>query len=119
MLATSAGLISKLVEYNIATGATVIVSEDDNGVFKFDFNGYITGINKIDDLLIFSEWGNNIRRMNIPRAKGYGLNGFTEADIALIVKPPIYPPKITLQTTTSPTEEENFIEEKFPYFSYR
>ncbi len=119
MLATSTGLVSRLVEYNIVSGATVIVSEDSLGIYNFDFNGYITGINIIDDLLLFSEWGNNPRRVNIPRAKGYGLNGFTEDDIALIVKPPIYKPRITLQTTGSPTQEENFIEEKFPYFGYR
>ena len=122
-LATTDGMLSKIVEYNTNTSVTTDVTVDNRGLLKFDKNGYITGVNVIDDLLIFSEWGNNIRRVNIERAKQItldnGVNGFEEEDITLIVKPPYNKPTINLQTTTSESQEENNIEEKFIVFATR
>lgn len=118
-LATSSGALSKIVEYDTNTGVSVDIIKDDTSKLKFNKNGIITGVNVIDDLLIFSEWGNNIRRINIERAKNYGLNNFTEEDITLIVKPPFNKPLLKLGNTTSESQKENNIEEKFIYFSYR
>lgn len=118
-LATTNGVLSKIVEYDTNTGVSVDIIKDNTSKLKFNKNGIITGVNVIDDLLVFSEWGNNVRRINIERAKNYGLNNFTEEDITLIVKPPFNKPTLTLGNTTSASQKENNIEEKFIYFSYR
>lgn len=118
-LASTDGQISIDAEYNIGTDTTTIVLKDTTGVLKYDKTGFITGWDEIDGLQIWSEWGNNIRRINTERAKTYGVDGFTEDDITLIVKPPLQKLKLTLQDTTTPALEENNIEEKFIYFSYR
>ena len=117
-LASTNGVISKVVEYNILNNNTTIVSEDNQSILNFNKNGFITGVNEINGLLLFSEWGNNPRRLNIERAKGYGLNGFTEDDIAVAIKPPQQKLVITLEDTIG-SGEENYIEEKIIYFSYR
>tara|TARA_R110000822_G_scaffold241380_3_gene370704 strand:+ start:10646 stop:14854 length:4209 start_codon:yes stop_codon:yes gene_type:complete len=116
-LASTDGLISKIVEYNITDNTTTIVSEDNNGTFNFDKTGFITGINEFDGRLFWSEWGNNPRRIDVERAKTYGLNGFTEEDIQVVLIPPHQKPTITLQDTGS--EKENNIEEKFLSFAYQ
>ncbi|WP_439132504.1 hypothetical protein [Polaribacter sp.] len=118
-LATTNGQLSKIVEYDTNTEITTDVTVDTRGVLNFDKNGYITGVNVIDDLLVWSEWGNNIRRINIERAKNYGENGFEEEDITLIVKPPHDKPQISLQDLTKKNVLENNIEEKFICFAYR
>ena len=115
-LASTDGMISKIIEFNIGDSITTVVAEDDNGTLNFNKDSYITGINEINGLLIFSEWGNNPRRLNVERAKTYGINGFTEEDIQLIVIPPYQKLKITLQDSGN---EENNIEEKFLSFSYQ
>ena len=111
--------ISKILEYNIKNETTEVVADDTTGVLKFNKEGYVTGINEIDGLLFISEWGNNPRRLNIERAKTYGQNGFTEDDIAVIVKPPINKPVISLENTDTDSQQENNIVEKFIYFAYR
>lgn len=118
-LATSEKKFSKIVQFNKTTGLTEDIIKDDLGILKFDKNGYITGVNEINGLLIFSEWGNNVRRVNVDRAKNYGLNGFTEEDITLIVKPPKQKLNITLRKSTTLNKEENNIEDKMFAFSYR
>lgn len=123
LLATTDGLKSKILEFNTVTEVTATVINDVNGLLKFDKSGYITGINIIDDLLIISEWNNNIRKINIERHKQYEDEGKTallsEEDITLIVKPPYNKPLISLQNTTTSSEDENNLEEKLIYFSYR
>lgn len=118
-LASPTGQYSKIVEYDIIADATVVIIEDDASILKFNYNSYITGINEINGLLIFSEWGNNPRRVNIERAKTYGLSGFTEEDIMIAVIPPHQKLRITLQNTISVTGQENFLEEKMIAFSFR
>lgn len=118
-LASTSGLFSKIVEYNILTDTTTDVLHDTNGILNLDKDGYITGLNEIDGLLFWSEWGNNVRRVNVERAKTYGTNGFTEDDIKVIVKPPFQKLRLTLENTDTSTQQENNIEEKFLYFSYR
>lgn len=119
LLASTNGVISKIVEYDINLNTTSIIAQDSTSILKFNKAGYITGINELNGLLFISEWGNNPRRINIERAKTYGLNGFTEDDISLIVKPPMQKLKLTLQTTDSILKEENNMEENFFSFSYR
>lgn len=119
MLASTNGVISKVIEYNVLTEVTVRILEDNQSILNLKKDGFITGINEVDGLLIWSEWENNPRRINIERAKGYGLNGFTEEDIQLVIIPPYNKLKITPILADPLLDEENNIKEKFTYFSYR
>lgn len=118
-LASTNAVISKIIEYNIDNGATTIVCEDNASILKLVKGGYITGINEIDGLLYWSEWGNNPRRINVERAKTYGINGFSEEDIMVLVKPPLQKLRITLTSATTDSQEENNIVEAMFAFSYR
>lgn len=118
-LASTAGQFSKIVEYDINNDTTTDILHDTLGILNLDKDGYITGINEIDGLLFWSEWGRNPRRINVERAKTYGTNGFSEDDITVIVKPPFQKLRLTLENTDTETQQENNIEEKFLYFSYR
>ena len=112
----TAGHYSKIIEYDIKTGVSTRVLE---GELSFNYNDYITGIDEIDGLAYFSELGNPPRRINVERAKTLAVNAFTEDDIINIVYPPLQKIKVTLQDTTTPTQTQNNIEEKFIAFSYR
>ncbi len=118
-LASTDGQISKIVEYNITNNITTDVLNDDQGILNFVKKGYITGVDEINGLLIFSEWGNNTRRVNIERAKLYGKNGFTEEDIALMIKPPLQKMEITLRASNTLAQKENNIEKRMFAYSYR
>lgn len=116
-LATEDGAISKICEFNVADQTSSVIAHDNTSILNLQKNGYITGIDEIDGLLYWSEWGNNPRRLNVERAKGYGLNGYTEDDIMVAVMPPLDKLKLTLQLTES--EEENYLEEKMFAFSWQ
>ena len=118
-LATSARMLSKVIEYDIINETTTQLLNDTNGVLRFAKNGYITGVNEINGLLYWSEWENNPRMINIERAKTYGTNGFTEDDIKVIKRPPVQKLRTTLQNTVFNSQQENFIEDIMIHFSYR
>lgn len=118
-LASTDGQISIDVEYDINNDSSLIVLKDTQGILNYDKNGYITGWNEINGLQIWVEEHNNVRRINTERAKTYGINGFTEDDITLIVKPPLQKLRLTLQNSETVIEEENNIVEAFYSFSYR
>ena len=76
----------------------------------------LTDADNLKKFIYFTDGLNPPRRINVATAKGYEVNGFTEEDINVIVKPPLSPPKIELQDTQ---EEQNNIKEKFIVFAYR
>lgn len=117
-LASTNGLTSITAEYSLLTGNTGIILKDTNGVLNYDKTGYITGINEIDGMLFWSEWGNNPRYVNIERAKTYGTNGFDENDIKVIKRPPIQKLKASLQSSEDSNTKNN-IEDIMIAFSYR
>ena len=116
-LATTTGLLSKVIEYNIGTDTTTTILHDTTGILNLDKNGYITGINEIDGLLYWTEWGNEPRVANVARAKTYGTNGYTADDLKVIKRPPIQKIRTTLQNTVDNSQEENNIEDIFVSFS--
>jgi hypothetical protein len=103
-------------EYNQNSGVTTMVLGDSNGVLNFNREYRITGVNYIDGLLYWTDDLNPPRRVNIQRAKSYGMNGFTEVDINVIVAPPLHAPTVELSYDT---EIPNNLVDKFVYFSYR
>ena len=107
-------------------GVDMVVSYNDNtdsltyhvistSVLNFDDNYLITGVDKIEDLLFWTDDLNPPRRINVTRS--YPQEPvLTEADINVIVAPPASAPQITLINLPG---EENYIESRFISFSYR
>ena len=113
-----------IFRYNQNTETTITLLQDTKGrVLKFDASYLITGVNIIDDLLFWTDNLNPPRRLNVVR--NYATDGFTEDDISVIVKPPLFAPTIRLEDTiqvagqSNISGEENNMEETFIEFSYR
>ncbi|MFJ1491850.1 hypothetical protein [Capnocytophaga canis] len=93
----------------------------ESNVLNFNEKHLITGVNILIDsdnknrFLVFTDNLNEPRCVNIGRAKTYGENNFTEADIVLIKEPPRYAPT-TLFTYSAGT---NNLESKFVAFAYQ
>lgn len=116
-----------LLEYDAANNVTSILLKDTrtsgNGRVLDLKDGYrITGIVKIisedpdKDLLMWTDDQMEICCINIERAKTWGTNGFSEADIFLIKPQPKYPPEVT---PTYSSDNSNYVEELFVAFGYR
>ena len=106
-----------IFRYNETTGATLTILQDTKGrVLKFDRFHIITGINIIGNLLLWTDDLNAPRRVNFTR--NYGIDGFTEDDISVIVRPPLFAPTISLKETGNDSEENN-LKDTFIEFSYR
>ena len=88
-------------------------------VLNFNPQYLITGVNIIDDLLIWTDNYNQPRKINVNRQYPVPLLGndaITEEDIALIQAPPVSAPTILFKNVE---EQENYIEDKFVCFAYR
>lgn len=110
-----------IYEYNESLGLTTIVLKATKvtpttpSILNFNKTFYVTGINYINGLLFWTDNYNPPRRINIERAKNYGVDGFTQEDINVIVAPPLNAPNIALTLEG----DTNNLENKFIYFSYR
>jgi hypothetical protein len=121
----SADEADAIFEYNESLDLTTPVlkcQRDVNGKTLLNFNKQfiVTGINYINGLLFWTDNYNPPRKINVERCKNYAINNFatvTEADINVIVQPPLSSPTIVLSNDTSTTA--NNLENKFIYFSYR
>ena len=114
-----------IVSLNVQTGVIVyrVVSVNDGGgtntTLNFNNKYLITGVNKIEDLLFFTDNYNQPRKINVKSTydlPSAGIDGFTNEAILVIKKPPINSPTIIPLTTSS---EENFLEDRFICFAYR
>lgn len=114
-----------IVSLNVQTGVIVyhVVSVNDGGgtntTLNFNEKYLITGVNKIEDLLFFTDNYNQPRKINVKSTydlPSAGIDGFTNEAILVIKKPPINSPTIIPLTTGS---EENFLEDRFICFAYR
>jgi len=121
------GKLDMVVSYNVNTTAVVyhLISINDGGgvntTLNFNPEYLITGVNKVEDLLFFTDNLNQPREINVKR--GYSqpdtitlLDGFDYDDILVIKRPPSAAPEVAL-VTTSPNE--TFLEERFICFAYR
>jgi hypothetical protein len=114
-----------IFEYNEIYQFTSIVLLCTEGQLNFNKNYPVTGINFIPitrDEGPFIYWTDGLnppRRINVSRCKGYATDDpkITE-DINVILRPPLYSPKIDLSFDNS-IDTSNNIQEKFIYFSYR
>ena len=116
---------SYVCEYDSDNNASSFVLIDTraghNNVLNFTKTNFIESNILIDidnnkRFLFFTDGLNPPRRVEIDSAKLIDGNDFDKYDIDVIQKPPLYPPVLSLQSATN---EENTIEERFLYFSYR
>ena len=128
------GKIDLVVSFNTNTfSLTYHVITIDNGggvdtTLNFNPQYLITGVNKIEDLLFFTDNYNAPRSINVTRSYAipsgaplYDAGGFTgqallEESLLVIKKPPSEAPTVKLISTAG---EQNFLEERFISFAYR
>ena len=128
------GKLDLVVSFNTNTfSLTYHVITIDNGggvdtTLNFNPQYLITGVNKIEDLLFFTDNYNAPRSINVTRSYAipsgaplYDAGGFTgqallEESLLVIKKPPSESPTVKLVNTTG---EQNFLEERFISFAYR
>jgi len=114
-----------IVSFDTKTGIVVyhVISINDgtnvNTTLNFDEKYLITGVNRVEDLLFFTDNLNAPRRINVKKNYADPVNnvdGFLEEDILVIKRPPVSSPTINLVQTGG---QENFLEERFICFAYR
>lgn len=119
------GKLDLIVSYD--TNASIltyhIISVDDGGgtntTLNFNNRYLITGVNKIDDLIFFTDDYNQPRFINVNRVylpPSANIDQFSNESILVVKKPPVESPSI-LPTTVA--GQENFLEENFICFAYR
>ena len=118
---------SYILEYDVDNDLTTFVLQDERvgnlNVLNFNRDYLITDPRILVDsdnnrtFLLLTDNNSFIKQINIERAKTYGLNNFTEDDISLIKKPPLFSPSITLGNDVSNLSDG--LEEVFLIFSYR
>ena len=114
---------SYICEYDHKTGSSSLLMSDTRIENVLNFNrsnkiqaNILTDADNNKKFIYFTDGYNPPRRINISTARGYGDSGFDHDDINVIVKPPIFSPKIKM--VSSDAKEENNIEEKFIMFAY-
>ena len=125
---TVTGKLDLVVSYNTLTqGINYHVismrkeGSNDQTTLNFDPSYLITGVSIIENLLFFTDNLNQPREIDI--TKSYDtpnsvttVDGFTEEEILVIKKPPLYAPEVQLTTVGG---EETYMEERFICFAYR
>ena len=119
------GKLDLIVSYNVITGAIIyhVVSINDGNnastTLNFNPNFLITGVNKIDNLIFFTDNLNAPRVINIDfnyQDPFNNIDQFTSDEILVIKQPPVSAPTLNLLTTTL---EDSFLEDNFVCFAYR
>jgi len=110
--------VDMIVSYNEVIDALTyhVVS---TSVLNFDPKYLITGVNIIDDLLLWTDNRNQPRKINTNRSYPQpvaGVDQITEADIALIVAPPTQSPTVAMKNISG---FENYMDVRFVCFGYR
>lgn len=119
------GKLDLVVSYNDNTNTTTyhLISINDGGgvntTLNFDKKYLITGVNKIENLLYFTDNLNQPKQVNVTRNYANpvaGVDGFSEESILVIKRPPANSPTIVPEATSS---QDNFLEDRFICFAYR
>jgi len=110
--------VDMIVSYNEVIDALTyhVIS---TSVLNFNPQYLITGVNIVDDLLLWTDNYNQPRKINVNRHYPFpvaGVDQISEADIALITAPPSASPVVTTLTAGG---FENFIDTRFVCFAYR
>lgn len=111
-------MVAKFHDNGDGTGVTSILLAETKGrlneILKFNTSYLITGVNLVDNMLFWTDNLNPPRKINVTRT--YKVNQFTEADISVIVAPPLNPPTVVLSNDGS---DSNNIKDRFIRFAYR
>jgi len=107
--------VDMIVSMNVESGFTVyhVVS---TSVLNFSRQNLINGVNKVEDLLFFTDGYNPPRKINVKRSYPTEPD-LKESDISVIVAPPHEAPTIELINIAK--DDANYIEDKFLSFAYR
>ncbi len=115
---STAGIVDLVVSFNIESNIlTYHVATEGltSTVLNFNPEFLITGVNRVEDLVFWTDNYNQPRFININR--NYDAASPTlEEQLLVIKKPPASAPEIELRNLSG---EENFIEESFITFAYR
>jgi len=112
------GNVDMILSYN-TNNNVVIYHVVSTTVLNFSLDYLINGINKVDDLLFWTDNLNPPRKINVTRSYSQpilAVDQITEDDISVIVAPPLEAPSLQLYNQSG---EENYITERFISFSYR
>ena len=131
------GKVDMIVSFNTNNNTTVyhVVSVDDGTgsgktTLNFDPKFLVTGIDKIENLLFFTDDKNPPRTINVKRNYDdpvAGIDGIVEEDISVIVKPPGFEDSVagniplpvpSVEPFIAPGDE-NYMETRFLSFAYR
>ena len=97
-----------------------------NTTLNFNPKYLITGVDKVNDLLFFTDNYNAPRCINVtksyaqPNVSGIDYNGdptLLEERLLVIKRPPLYAP--TIELVDIPASEDNFLEDRYICFAYR
>ena len=128
------GKLDLIVSYNTNTFLLIyhVITIDNGGgvntTLNFNPQYLITGVNKIEDLLFFTDNYNAPRSINVNRnyaipsgaplidAGGIPAALLLEESLLVIKRPPLESPTVQLVNTQG---EQNFLEERFISFAYR
>ncbi len=115
---SASGYVDMIVSFNTLTQNLVyhVVSET---VLNFSATYLINSVNKIDDLLFFSDNFNPPRKINVTRNYDppvAGVDQISEEDISVVKPPPTESPSIKLDMVAG---GDNYIEDTFICFAYR
>ena len=119
------GKLDLIMSYNTNTEVLTyhVISIDDGGgvntTLNFDEQYLITGVNKIDDLLFFTDDLNPPRFINVTSSYDIpvtNIDQITAEEFLVIKKPPVNSPSIVSRESTS---DNNYLEERFLSFAYR
>ena len=124
--------LDMIVSYNMINNSVKyhVISVDDGGgtntTLNFNSQYLITGVDKIDDLLFFTDNFNQPRFINVTSSYAYpatNIDGGSSAAAALLAesllvvkKPPVNSPSFTLEDRGT---EQNFLKDRFICFAYR
>ena len=123
--AGATGKLDLIMSYNTNTEVLTyhVISIDDGGgvntTLNFDEQYLITGVNKIDDLLFFTDNLNPPRFINVTSSYSLpvtNIDQITSEEFLVIKKPPVNSPSIVSRASTS---DNNYLEERFLSFAYR
>jgi hypothetical protein len=112
------GIVDFVVSYNVQLNLLtyhIVTADAVQTVLNFNEDFLITGVNRVEDLLFWTDNYNQPRFINITR--NYDPNSPDLGEQLLVIKkPPVAAPSFEL---TNLSGEENFIEERFITFAYR
>ncbi len=126
-VSSQTGKLDLIVSFDTKTSTityhVISINDGDNSntTLNFDSDYLITGVDKVGDLLFWTDDLNPPRKINVTRnyanpSSPAQIDQFTSEELLVIKKPPMEAPELTMTTTE---EQVTFLEERFICFAYR